>query len=397
MFTDFFYLLRSYGMKTSLIEWGSLLDALEMNLHQCSLLQFYHLARAVLVKKESEYDKFDQAFRAYFENLVDSAALPPELYNWLEKAILPTPYDKDEVDSIWGKMSLEEIRNLMEQRLREQKSAHHGGTKWVGTGGQTAFGHSGYAPKGIRVLGEGHRHSALQVAGERRFRDFRDDAVLDIRQFQMALRKLRRLSDRLDGPKTELDVEGTVKATGRRAGLLDIVMKRPRKNTTKLLLLMDSGGSMWPFMDLSRKLFQAVNQDSQFKDFKIYYFHNIFYDHFFTNPDCTWDHRVKTEWIFHNIKTEYKVILMGDARMAEEELTDIGGSVDWYHTNRQPGIFWLQGLLSRYPAAIWLNPTPEPYWNYYLSTRLILHQGVTMFPMTVKGLERGIDYLRKTD
>lgn len=394
MFTDFFYLLRSYGMKTSLVEWSSLLAALELNLHQCSLLQFYHLARAVLVKREAEYDRFDQAFQAYFKNLTDSSLLPPEFYKWLEKAIDPTPYNKEQVDVVWGKLTLQEIRDMMEDRLKHQKEAHHGGQKWIGTGGQTAFGHSGYAPQGIRVLGESHRHSALQVAGERKYRDFRDDVVLDIRQFQMALRKLRRLSDRIDAPKTELDVEGTIAATSKRAGLLDIVMKRPRRNTTKVLLLMDSGGSMWPYMDLSRKLFQAVNQDAKFKDLKIYFFHNIFYEYVFPDPGCDWKKRVATQWLFQNLKSEYKVLIMGDARMAQYELLEEGGSVDWAHPNKEPGLYWLQCLLGRYPATVWLNPVPQAYWTYYYTTRVIMDQGVPMFPMSVKGLEKAIDTLR---
>ncbi len=395
MFTDFLYLLRSYGLKTSLTEWNSFLQALSLGLHQNSFLEFYQLARTVLVKKETDYDKFDQAFTAYFKQLNDSRTLPSEFYQWLAKASAPTPFDKESVDLIWSRFTREEIQQLLEKRLKEQKEAHNGGTTWVGTGGQTAFGHSGYAPTGIRVLGRSQRHSALAVAGERRFADFRDDAVLGIRQFQMALRKLRKLSRREDIPKTELDVEGTIAATARRGGFLDVVLKRPRKNRTKLLLLMDSGGSMWPYMDLSRRLFQAVSRDSQFKDLKIYYFHNIFYDQLFTHPDCGWEHRISTESVFRKCPKEYKVILLGDARMREDELMAVNGNIEYKRGNDRPGIAWVRDLLARYPSVAWLNPVEEEYWHFYYSTVRIRDAGMPMFPMTLQGLERAMDALRK--
>ena len=150
MFTDFLYLLRSYGMKTSLNEWNSLMDALEMNLNDASLTEFYYMARAVLVKKESEYDKFDQAFLAYFKNVQTFEELPKEVLDWLSKAHAQTPYDKDEVDARFAGLDLDDIRKMMAERLKEQHEQHHGGNKWIGTGGTSAFGHSGYSPKGMR-------------------------------------------------------------------------------------------------------------------------------------------------------------------------------------------------------------------------------------------------------
>ena len=168
MFTDFLYLLRSYGMKTSLNEWNSLMDALEMNLNDASLTEFYYMARAVLVKKESEYDKFDQAFLAYFKNVQTFEELPKEVLDWLSKAHAQTPYDKDEVDARFAGLDLDDIRKMMAERLKEQHEQHHGGNKWIGTGGTSAFGHSGYSPKGIRVGGPGKNRSALQVAEQRR-------------------------------------------------------------------------------------------------------------------------------------------------------------------------------------------------------------------------------------
>lgn len=397
MFTDFLYLLRSYGMKTSLNEWTGLMDALELNLNEASLMEFYFTARAILVKKVADYDKFDQAFLDYFKNIEDSEGLPPELLDWLSKAMTQNAIDKEEADAAWGKMTLKEIEELMKKRLQEQKEAHHGGTKWVGTGGATAFGHSGYAPKGIRVHGNGKHGSgrALKVAGERNYRDFRDDKVLQIRQFQVALRKLRLLSSREDGAKTELNVDKTIEATCKKGGNLEIVLERPRKNQTKLLLLMDSGGSMWAYADLCSRLFKAVNEASQFKDLKIYYFHNCFYGELFTAPGCRWKDRISTEWVLQNLKSEYKVIIVGDATMSPYELLEPGGSLDDWHPNELAGIYWLKTLKKKFHAAVWLNPLHERLWNYDASTRSIgiIRDVFPMYPLTVRGLEDGIKEL----
>ena len=182
MFTDFLYLLRAYGMKTGLNEWNSLMEALQMNLNHSSLTEFYYMARTVLVKKETDYDKFDQAFSEYFKNLPDYGGVSDELLSWLDTVMPKTNPDRERADSMWENMSLEEIEALMRQRMREQTEAHNGGSRWIGTGGITAFGHSGYAPKGIRISGEGHNRKALKIAAAREYRDFRDDKVLEIRQ-----------------------------------------------------------------------------------------------------------------------------------------------------------------------------------------------------------------------
>ena len=252
MFTDFLYLLRAYGMKTSLNEWNMLLEALDLNLNHCSFTEFYHMARCILVKRVEDYDRFDQAFLAYFRTMDSDESgentpgpegneIPSYFRRWLRKAHKATKYDKDSVDAAWGEKSLREIREMMQQRIKEQVEEHDGGKKWVGTGGQTAYGHSGYAPRGIRVMGEGHLSRAMRVAGQREFRDFRDDNAVQVRDFQVALKKLRRLSNRDDGPRTEFSVERTIDETAENAGMLKIILERPRKNQTKLLLLISRG------------------------------------------------------------------------------------------------------------------------------------------------------------
>lgn len=397
MFTDFLYLLRGYGMKTSLNEWTSLMDALEMNLNEATLTEFYYMARAVLVKKEADYDKFDQAFLEYFKHVTTYDSLPGEVLEWLSKAREQNPYDKDQVDARFAGLGLEEIRRMMEERLKEQKEQHHGGSKWIGTGGTSPFGHSGYSPKGIRVGGPGKNRSALQVAEMRNYRDFREDSVLQIRQFQIALKKLRLLSCRQDGPKTELNVEKTIEKTCDQGGRLEIVMERPRKNQTRLLLLMDSGGSMWAYADLCNRLFQAVNQSSHFKDLKIYYFHNCFYDQLFTTPSCSWNNKISTEWVLHNLKQEYKVILVGDGTMAPSELLYQGGSLDYFHGNDRTGLYWLETLKKKFPSAIWLNPISEQRWDYIYGSYTIglIRERIPMFPLTANGLEAGVKELRR--
>lgn len=398
MFTDFLYLLRAYGMKTGLNEWNSLMEALQMNLNHSSLTEFYYMARTVLVKKETDYDKFDQAFSEYFKNLPDYGGVSDELLSWLDTVMPKTNPDKERADSMWENMSLEEIEALMKQRMREQTEAHNGGSKWIGTGGITAFGHSGYAPKGIRISGEGRNRKALKIAAAREYRDFRDDKVLEIRQFQMAFRKLRVLSGKDEGPKTELNVDKTIEKTCKNGGNLEIVMERPRKNQTKLLLLIDSGGSMWPYADLCNKLFQAVNQASKLKDLKVYYFHNCIYGELFMKPGCMWRDRISTDWVMSNIKREYKVILVGDATMGPAELLYRGGTVDYMHPNDKPGIQWLEEIRKRYPASVWMNPLHEKLWNgdYYTSRTVEMVKNVfPMFPLTVKGLEAAVRELLK--
>lgn len=397
MFTDFLYLLRAYGLPVGLVEWTALMDGLRLGLEKESLMEFYHMARAILVKRETDYDRFDQAFAAYFKGLADHADLSEEMERWLSHALTLSDPDFEAARLLWENKSLEEIREIMSQRIKEQKEEHHGGSKWIGTGGITAFGHSGYAPKGIRIRGQRGGEHALKVAEERHFRDFRDDHVLGIRQFQVALRRLRRLSNREETPATELDVEETVAATTKKGGQLEIIMKKPRKNQTKLLLLMDSGGSMDAYVTLCARLFQALHEGHHFKDLKTYYFHNCWYENFFRDPSCAWPNRIATEAVLHNIKSEYKVIVIGDAHMGPYELLAVDGNIDDWHGNEKPGLEWIQMVRRHFPHMVWCNPLHEKLWHYDYSMRTvgIIAKEVPMFPLTLKGLEKAIDHLQK--
>ena len=403
MFTDFLYLLRAYGMKTSLNEWNMLLEALDLNLNHCSFTEFYHMARCILVKRVEDYDRFDQAFLAYFRTMDSDESgentpgpegneIPSYFRRWLRKAHKATKYDKDSVDAAWGEKSLREIREMMQQRIKEQVEEHDGGKKWVGTGGQTAYGHSGYAPRGIRVMGEGHLSRAMRVAGQREFRDFRDDNAVQVRDFQVALKKLRRLSNRDDGPRTEFSVERTIDETAENAGMLKIILERPRKNQTKLLLLMDSGGSMSAYADLCSRLFHAVHDMTHFKDLEIYYFHNCVYDYVYRAPECRREDEIFLGKILLKLKSDYKLILVGDAFMDPTEFYE-----PYDARSTHTGEEWLRLLRKQFPQSIWLNPLDFGQWDRlnWGSTISAVRRIFPMYPFSARGIDDGIRELRK--
>ncbi|MDD4122213.1 MAG: VWA domain-containing protein [Eubacteriales bacterium] len=394
MFISFFYYLRARGLKVSLDEWLSLIEALDKGLCKASLLEFYHLCRSILVKSETEYDKFDLAFAEFFKNIKTPEDIPDEIWEWLNSDIRTRDInDKVMFDSFV--LELEELQKRLQERIAEQKERHDGGNYWIGTGGTSTMGNSGFNERGIRVGGDGRHKNAVQVAGERNFKDFRQDNILNIRQFQMALRKLRQFSSRLDGAKTELDIDATIDETCEHAGNLHIVWEKPRKNTVKLLLLFDSDGSMMPYSTLCNQLFQAVSKSNHFKDLKVYYFHNCIYEHLYTSPYCIRGEWIDTEWVLSNLSSEYKVIFIGDAAMAPSELMSRGGNCYVGLYNEMPGIEWLMRFKKKYPKHIWLNPIPESEWEYtygYITIEKI-KEIFPMFELTIDGLDAGIKKL----
>jgi len=393
MFIDFFYLLRTRGLNVSLEEWQTLMKGLELGLHRSSLMGFYWLARSVLIHTEADFDKFDQCFLEYFKGVKTFDKIPKELEDWLNSPREPVNLDPEKLKSMG--LDIDEIRRMFEERLKQQYERHDGGSHWIGTGGTSPFGNNGYYPGGIRVGGEGRNGSALQVAGERHFRDFREDTVLQTRQFQMAFRRLRQFSTQEDGPKDELQLDDTIRETGDNAGNLKLVFGRPRRNTVKLLLLFDSGGSMWEFAKLCASLFQAVSRQSRFKDLKTYYFHNCFYDLLYTTPGCSHADSLSTEWVLQNLHEDYKVIVVGDASMAPYELLSPGGCLDYYSYNKEPGINWIGRFTGRYSKMIWLNPLEPSYWDagYGSETIRLIKSRVPMYPLTVQGLQDGLKIL----
>lgn len=394
MFTDLFYLLRARGLRVSLNEWLSLMEALERGLCRSSLLEFYYVSRAILVKTEADFDKFDEIFLEYFDRIQHLEDIPQELMDWLHDPKNMKKYDQDEVDARTD-FDLEKLRQMLEERLREQHERHDGGQYWIGTGGTSAMGHSGYAKTGIRVGGESvHRH-ALQVAAERDFRDFREDNVLDQRSFQLAFRRLRQMTTRQEGPMDVLDLDRTIDETCSNAGYLHLEFSRPRTNDIRVLLLFDSGGSMAPYARLCSQLFQAVDRANDFKDLRIYYFHNIWYSELFTDPRCAYGESISTQKLINELSREYKVIVVGDASMAPSELTWIGGSSYYNRYNAETGLTWLNRLHARFERMVWFNPIPEAMWEYDYGHQTIemIRSTVDMYQLTVEGLARGLKKL----
>ncbi|HNX28057.1 MAG TPA: VWA domain-containing protein [Syntrophomonadaceae bacterium] len=395
MFTNFFYTLKNFGIPVSMNEWDSLLDALEAGMGGASLTGFYHLCRALLVKTEAHYDRFDLAFATFFREIETPEGLPDKIWEWLDKE-LPELEITEEMRRNHRQLDLDELKRMLEERLAEQDGEHHGGNKWVGTGGTSPFGHSGYHPGGIRIGGESMHLSAVKVAGERRFQEFRTDETLGIRQFQTALRRLRHLTTRLDGAKTDLDLDATVDKTCENAGRLELVWERPRENGIKVLLLMDAGGSMVPYSRLCNQLFTAVNKSSHFKDLKIFYFHNCIYDWLFHNSHCRNDEFTDTEYVLKTYSPDYRVIIVGDASMAPSELTRVGGVIEWGQYNDKPGIDWLRRIRHHFEYSVWLNPISKDFWDW-TDGAWSINKISEIFPMeelTIDGLDRSISKLR---
>ena len=392
MFAAFFYLLRFRGIHVTLNEWVMLLSGMEKGLHHSSLTGFYYLCRAVLIKSETDFDHFDQVFLEYFKDVPFYGELPQELLDWLNHPCEDLMRTLEELKS--KKMpdeTMEKILQMLQERLQEQKEEHNGGVYWVGTQGRSPFGNSGWRPGTIRVGGESCHRAAALVAGERRYRDFRKDATLDSRQFQVAFRRLRQLSAQ-EG-ELEIDVDGTVQDTCEHAGVLHIQKRKARSNTVKVLLLMDSGGSMDPYVEQCARLFQAVRRTNHFKELHIYYFHNCIYGSVFKTPELSAKQSVPIEWLLKSYGDSYKVIIVGDAAMNPYELNDA-------HYNWNTGIYEasglssLESLMAQYPYLIWLNPRPLPKQkNFWTQTHLFLSQIVPMFELTVEGLENGMKRL----
>ncbi len=395
MFTSFFFLLRAYGVPVTLTEWLTLMEALARGLAFSDLSQFYRLSRAVLVKSESYYDQFDQAFQAAFAGIETPVELADQVWRWLDDPVALWGLSEEErraLAAALGILDLEELRRMFEERLLEQTEEHHGGSHWIGTRGTSPFGHSGFHPSGIRIGGESGQRSALKVAGERRYRAYRTDATVGVRQFEVALRRLRRLSSRDEQPPDELDLDATIQATADHGGILSLEWRRSRRNQTRVLLLMDAGGSMHAHLRTCSQLFTAVNRATHFKDLRTYFFHNCVYDHLFLDATCHPRNSVPTNQVLHDLLPEYKLVLVGDASMAPSELLDRDGIIWWGLSNEQPGIEWLQRLRRHFSHSAWLNPISADQWDTIYGRESIgmVRSVFPMFELTVDGLTQAV-------
>ena len=387
MLLDFFYQLRAHKVPVGLNEWLALMEAMAKGLHHSSLTGFYHLARAILVHSEAYFDAYDQAFGVSFKG-VEAAALKltDELAEWLADPANQMHLSAEERAALEG-LDLEQLREMLEQRLKEQKERHEGGSKWIGTGGKSPFGQGGYHPTGIRMGDKGGGRSAAQVAAQRRFRAYRRDLVLDVRQIKVALRKLREL--RRDGMEEELDLDETVDRTCKNAGDLELVFRPPRKNRVKVVLLMDVGGSMDPHVRVMSELFSAANQSNHFRSLDAFYFHNCVYDSVYR--DAWFRDALPLAELMERFGPRHKLIMVGDAMMHPLELLESGWAIDYWQNNRTPGIEWLRRLSHHFERKVWLNPEPRRMWPHI--TVNAIREQFPMFPLTLQGLSDAVDTL----
>ena len=391
MLVDFFLHLKSARLPVSTREFLTLLEALEKGVVSLSIDDFYHLARATLVKDEAQFDRYDVAFASYFKGvdaILDVRTGIPE--DWLRKEFerLLTDADKAKIAALGG---WDRLMETLKQRLLEQKGRHAGGSKWIGTGGTSPFGAYGYNPEGIRIGQEGGRsRSAVKVWDERTFRNLDGDVELNTRNLKVALRKLRRFAR--EGVPEELDLEGTIEGTARNAGWLDLHLVPERRNRVKVLLFLDVGGSMDPHVEACEELFSAAK--SEFRHLEHFYFHNCVYDWVWRDGARRRAERVGTLEVLRTYGPDWRAVFVGDAAMSPYELSQPGGSVEY--ANDEAGAVWLARVFAHFRKVIWLNPEPRRGWEYTRSTQMLLQiLGPRMFPLTLDGLAQGIEVLRK--
>ena len=391
MLAGFFLRLKSAKLPVSIKEYLTLIEAMAKNVIEPSIDEFYYLARATLVKDESNYDKFDRVFGEFFkgvESLVGAEADIP--LEWLIKQaeLNLSPEEKALIESLGG---WEKLMETLRQRLEEQKGRHQGGSKWIGTAGTSPFGAYGYNPEGIRIGQDKSRNrSAVKVWDQREYRNYDSEVELGVRNIKVALRRLRRFAR--EGAPEELDLPTTIDLTARNAGYLDLHMRPERHNAVKVLMFLDVGGSMDDHIKLAEEMFSASK--TEFKHLEYFYFHNCLYDFVWKDNRRRHAERIRTADIMHKYGHDYKLIFVGDATMSPYEILQPGGSIE-YH-NEEAGALWVRRMLDVYPKAVWLNPEPEQLWPYRQSIGILRElMGDRMYPMTIDGLERAMRYLSK--
>ncbi len=392
MLIEFFLKLKQGGLPVSVREFLTLLEALEKHVIHGSIDDFYYLSRACMVKDESNYDKFDRVFGAYFKGITAvpegiDAMIPEE---WLKKLAEKNLTDEEKklIESLGG---WEKLMETLKQRLEEQKGRHQGGSKWIGTAGTSPFGAYGYNPEGVRIGQHESRHRrAVKVWDQREFRNLDDSVEIGTRNIKVALKRLRKFARQ--GNPVELDLADTIRSTARNAGWLDIKMVPERHNSVKVLLFFDVGGSMDDHVQICEQLFSAAR--TEFKHLEYFYFHNFPYERVWRDNRRRASERMATWDVLHKYPHDYKVIFVGDATMSPYEIAYPGGSVE--HSNPEAGAVWIQRIFDIYKDAVWINPQPESMWDYHESIRmtrdLICER---MFPLTLDGLDRAMRRLSK--
>ena len=389
MFLPFFETLRKTGVPVSLREFLAFLEGMQAGLVTYDVDGFYHLARTAMVKDERHLDRFDRAFAASFAGLesisvqtvLEALDLPRE---WLEKLAEKhlTPEEMAEIKALGG---FDKLMETLRQRLEEQKGRHQGGNKWVGTAGTSPFGAYGYNPEGVRIGQKEGRHGrAVKVWDKREFRNLDDSVELGTRNIKVALKRLRKWAR--DGAHEELDLDTTIRATAEQ-GWLDVKTRPERRNAVKVLLFLDVGGSMDPHVKVVEELFSAAR--AEFKHLEYFYFHNCLYEGVWRDNRRRWEAQTPTAEILRTYGPDWKCIFVGDATMSPYEVLHPGGANE--HWNPESGQVWLERARAQWPGNLWINPTPERFWDHTQSIRLIREIFENrMVPMTLDGLSRGI-------
>ncbi|MEC8628733.1 MAG: VWA domain-containing protein [Pseudomonadota bacterium] len=392
MFLPFFQTLRDAGIPVSLREYLGFLEGVQRGLVTYDIDGFYYLARTAMVKDERNLDRFDRAFAHAFQGLeqitpqdvMNAVDLPDD---WLRKMAEKhlTPEERAEIEALGG---FDKLMETLRERLKEQQGRHQGGNKWIGTAGTSPFGAYGYNPEGVRIGQDESRHKrAVKVWDKREFRNLDDTIELGTRNIKVALKRLRRWAR--DGAAQELDLDGTIKATADH-GYLDVKTRPERRNAVKVLLFLDVGGSMDPYIRLVEELFSAAR--SEFKHLEYFYFHNCLYEGVWRDNARRWDQQTSTWDVLNTYGSDYKCIFVGDASMSPYEIAIPGGANE--HWNEEAGQVWLNRAREKWPSHLWLNPVQERYWDYTQSIGMIRQIFEDrMVPMTLQGIERGMKEL----
>jgi uncharacterized protein len=387
VFVEFLYELRQDGVPVGLQEAIGLARALSFGLHDSSLDGFYYLARSILIHKETHLDAFDVAFAKHFRGIeADTKNITDELLQWLRNA-RSRPNLTDEERAVLEALDFDEVERLFQERLREQRDRHDGGNRFIGTGGTSPFGRGGVHPTGLRVGRSSGGKSAIKTADARAYRGYRSDVVLDVRQIEVALRKLRAFAR--EGSERELDIGSTIDATAKNAGELEIVTRPPRRPNTRVILMMDVGGSMDPYSDMMSQLFSAAKRSTHWKELRIYYFHNCIYGQVY--PTERFHDPVKITDLVASTGRHYKLVLVGDALMAAWEL--LGAPTYGPSEEGASAIAWLLHLREHYDRAVWLNPEPPRAWRG--TTIETIASIFPMFQLTLDGLSDAVTELVK--
>ena len=392
MLIEFFLKLKQGGLPVSVREFLTLLEALEKHVIHGSLDDFYYLSRACMVKDESNYDKFDRVFGAYFKGITagpgGAEAMIPE--EWLKKLAEKNLSEEEKklIESLGG---WDKLMETLKQRLEEQKERHQGGSKWIGTAGTSPFGAYGYNPEGIRIGQHESRHRrAVKVWDQREFKNLDDTVELGTRNMKVALKRLRKFARQ--GNPQELDLDDTIRSTARNAGWLDIKMIPERHNSVKVLLFFDVGGSMDDHVQICEQLFSAAR--TEFKHLEYFDFHNFLYERVWKDNRRRTTERMATWDVLHKYPHDYKVIFIGDATMSPYEIAYPGGSVE--HSNPEAGAVWIRRVFEIYKDAVWINPQPQSMWDYHESIRMTRDLiGDRMYPLTLDGLDHAMRQLSK--